>query len=395
MNGEAERGKTAVVLSGGGAKGAYEVGVLKALINGESPSTGFRPIEPEIYTGTSVGAYNATIMASQPGARAGETVDYLERLWLERIAQVPVVCGSGIFRLRGFEALNPFCLLNPVAYAAHLVGDTVYLSAQAVEHAARFVASDATAAGRFLESVDVSAFIDPEPLRQLVEETVDLDDLARAPQRLVVTASNWELGTPRVFDKREIVERVGGAAILASMAIPGIYPPVEIDNMDFVDGGVLMNTPLKPAIAKGADVLHVVFLDPLVQNSDLRLTTFDALARTYAIITANQVRNDLLKAALINRGIELLERLERGEAISDRPGNLAALGRAGSILRRRSSGERPRRKLVIHSYRPPRDLGGSTAVLDFHRQQLESMIRQGYEDAVSHRCSNETCVVVN
>ena len=52
--------KHAIILSGGGGYGAYEVGVLKALLTGKSPTTGFEPLVPDIMTGTSVGAYNAT-----------------------------------------------------------------------------------------------------------------------------------------------------------------------------------------------------------------------------------------------------------------------------------------------------------------------------------------------
>jgi len=51
--------KQAAILSGGGATGAFEVGVLKALIKGMSPATGNQPLSFDIVTGTSVGAFNA------------------------------------------------------------------------------------------------------------------------------------------------------------------------------------------------------------------------------------------------------------------------------------------------------------------------------------------------
>ena len=47
----------AVVLSGGGAYGAYEVGVMKALLGGEMKGAGYRPLDPEVFTGTSVGSF--------------------------------------------------------------------------------------------------------------------------------------------------------------------------------------------------------------------------------------------------------------------------------------------------------------------------------------------------
>ena len=66
--------ETALVQSGGGASGAYAVGVMKALFNGESPSTKNKEagpeaaperLNPDIFTGTSVGSFNATYMASK------------------------------------------------------------------------------------------------------------------------------------------------------------------------------------------------------------------------------------------------------------------------------------------------------------------------------------------
>ena len=48
----------AVVLSGGGANGAYEAGCLKAIFGGHSPATGKQPVEADIFTGTSVGSFN-------------------------------------------------------------------------------------------------------------------------------------------------------------------------------------------------------------------------------------------------------------------------------------------------------------------------------------------------
>jgi len=56
--GESRPGKIAVVLSGGGATGAYEVGVLKALYGGKSRVTQFKPLDPDIFSGTSIGSFN-------------------------------------------------------------------------------------------------------------------------------------------------------------------------------------------------------------------------------------------------------------------------------------------------------------------------------------------------
>jgi predicted acylesterase/phospholipase RssA len=71
--------RTAVILSGGGATGAYEAGVLKALFTGASPATGYKPLAADVFTGTSVGSFNAAFMVSQPetdsSVRAGNLED--------------------------------------------------------------------------------------------------------------------------------------------------------------------------------------------------------------------------------------------------------------------------------------------------------------------------------
>ena len=61
--------KDAIVMSSGGAEGAYSVGVIKALFTGQSPVTGYRPLDPAIFTGSSIGAFNASFLVS----RLGET----------------------------------------------------------------------------------------------------------------------------------------------------------------------------------------------------------------------------------------------------------------------------------------------------------------------------------
>lgn len=57
--------KHAVIQSGGGANGAYEIGVLKALFAGKSLATQYEPLDPDILVGTSVGAYNAVFLVSR------------------------------------------------------------------------------------------------------------------------------------------------------------------------------------------------------------------------------------------------------------------------------------------------------------------------------------------
>src|ERR1700682_5706115 len=87
---------SALVLSGGGAYAAYEVGVMKALIAGVSPATGLTPLDPAIFSGSSAGSVNAAFMASQPAATLSSTVQYLEDLWVDQIAEDSASCYGAV-----------------------------------------------------------------------------------------------------------------------------------------------------------------------------------------------------------------------------------------------------------------------------------------------------------
>src|SRR6266513_2628255 len=93
--------ETALVLSGGGAYGAFAIGVMKVLYAGASPATGYQPFNASIFSGTSVGAFNAVVMVDQPHEGGLNLVLGLERVWLDLVAARPGKCGNGIFRLRG------------------------------------------------------------------------------------------------------------------------------------------------------------------------------------------------------------------------------------------------------------------------------------------------------
>ena len=386
-------GKTAVIQSGGGAKGAYGLGIMQALFTGTSPATGYRPIDPEIFTGSSVGAYNSAVQASQPSMSAVETLAYLVQIWRQRIANTVGGCGNGVFRLRGLpiQELEPACFLHPISSMTQLAFDSVYLANQAMIRAVRFAASDMPLPGRLIEIPDISAFFDPLPLRSLIWSTVDIEGLRRSAKELAVATSDWQAGTTRLFWKDEIVAHGEVDAILASTAIPGVFPPVDIHGVPYVDGSLTMNTPLKPAIRAGAEVLHVIYLDPLSANAPTSryTSTFEVLTRTFSILNAEQIRSDLRKAERINQGLAIL----RGETrIPEDAGEL--LGRLPIIAEiQRQMATQPRRPLVIHRYLPEGILADGAEVLNFSIDHIDSLIKQGYQDAVNHDCEASGCVV--
>ncbi len=382
----------ALVLSGGGAKGAYEIGIMQALFEGASPATGFRPLEVEVYTGTSIGAYNASYLVSRSAVPSLEGLAELKRIWLERFANTPTSCGSGVIRLRGLplQLGDLGCLLRPFEDAVGLAGDALFWARYAVTRGAAFLTSDASLRTRVLDTIDVSALIDPQPFYDTVNATVDLGGLRASSRTLTVLASNWLYGTLKHFDRMEIADRFGVPAILASAALPGLLPPVVIDGVPFVDGGVLMNTPLKPAIRDGADVLHVIYLDPCILNVPFPPypATMDTLYRLWAIQQAKTFRKDIRTVHVINREVEHLRGLGL-EAGQRGPMDLLPLSR---VLQRRAEGS-DYRLLTLHSYRPRTDLGGAEGLLDFRQDFLEGLMTAGYRDAVEHDCQEAGCIL--
>src|ERR1043165_6067671 len=93
--------RTALVLSGGGAFGAFAVGVMKVLFAGKSPATNYQPLEAGILTGTSVGAFNAALLASTSQPNTLDATLQLEDIWLNRIADDGNDRNNAVFRVVG------------------------------------------------------------------------------------------------------------------------------------------------------------------------------------------------------------------------------------------------------------------------------------------------------
>ena len=156
-------------------------------------------IKPDLVVGTSVGAINGAFVAADPDA-GGER---LGRLW------------------QG-EALGQ-------AFSETLWGRAVRLARS----------------GTHLHSI--------EPLRQVLEEMLPADDFAGLQVPFHCVAASIERASPRWFSSGPIVP-----AVLASCAVPGLLPPVEIDGEHHFDGGLVHSIPVGRAVALGARTVYVL-----------------------------------------------------------------------------------------------------------------------------------------
>ncbi len=374
--------KVAVVLSGGGATGAYEVGVLKALLSGRSPTTDYQPLQPDIFTGTSIGGFNAAYLVSKWDSYGPAAIGDLERFWLEKLAGP--VRSNGVYRLRGnpLELLAPSSYLpNPLPLFRRLLEDGVFLSWEAAQRTAHFLTSEGSLERRLVDLLDFTTFLSMEPLEANLRE-LDYATIRLSKRQLQVAATNWATGELRLFLNRDMTDSFGPLALRASAAVPGLFPPAEVGAHPYVDGSVLLNTPLSPAIHAGAEILHIIYLDPEVSNIPLaRLRqTYTTLHRIFQIGWSAAYADDISDAARINRSLEAVERARQSLTLDEKGADI--LFEVAQL--RRAAAEAPYKPLTIHRYHPQTPLEGELSMLNFERSRVEALIEAGFTDAVYH-----------
>jgi NTE family protein len=385
--------KSAVVLSGGGAYGAYEVGVLTALASGACASTGYRPLDPHVVAGTSVGAFNAAAFLAAPAEDPVFRAIQLQRLWLGKIANSPAHPTGGVIRLRG----DPRGLLyglrsgRVMEQLALFLGDLFALAGGSLSLALRFAASPGDLAHRAAALLDIRLLISAHPFVRLLRSVIDLSALRQSRRALRIISTNWQRGGARVFRNDDMTDLHGHAAIAASAAIPGIFNPQTIDGTQFVDGGLVMNTPLSPVIDAGADTVHLVSLNPGIGHAPSQSITgtVASIYRALAISLKASLDLDVRTATRLNEGMRQLAMAARrpGKGNDPRPGTLTA----GSLALRPSSA--PYRQITIHRYELANDEADFVGFLNFDRRRLVSLIARGMHDAAHHDCRTSGCTL--
>lgn len=385
--------ETAMVLSGGGAYGAFAVGVLKTLFAGRSPATNYEPLAADIFTGTSVGAFNAALMVAQSAQGCLDAALYLENVWLEMVADRPGRCGNGIFRLRGNPAdlIDSNCLREPVTMAARFAGDSLAIGGYLLGRTANFLASSSSLEDRVMASVNVGSFVDVSPFHDLLHTLIDEQAIRESARRIHITATNWIEGTARFFCNPDFQDGRGIHAVMASTAIPGVFPPVRIDRDIYVDGGVVQNTPLNAAIQFGGTNLHVVYLDPKPSMIRLRAdpNTMDTMLRVYFVMLATKIAEDIETARWINAGLDAVSSYAETGTISDV--RLRDFIRVAGQFVKSNPGKYKR--LTVHRYFPESSLGGDLGMLDFGLDEIARMITEGERVALVHDCVLSGCIV--
>lgn len=218
--------KTALILSGGGARGAYEVGVLSYVFDDLARLRG-RPPRVAIISGTSVGAINGCYLA----AHLADPVLGMRRLiemW--RDIELRRVLGFGFKQVMNLPRL---------AFGGGNSGQGLFDVTPMAELVQREISWRA-----------VSRCLRHRQLRALSVSTTEI----ATGRTVVFIQTSPDLVIPGNPPPRTLfrADRIGPQHALASAAIPGIFPPVRVDKELYLDGGLRQNTPIAPALRLGA-----------------------------------------------------------------------------------------------------------------------------------------------
>jgi len=219
-------GQVVLVLQGGGALGAYQVGVYEAMHEAG--------IEPDWVIGTSIGAINAAIIA---GNGRENRLARLSDFWA-RVEQ-----GSEDDPLRFWTGLSNM--------AVNMATVTRGIPAFFAPNPAAWLGSQAPL------GIENAAYYTTAPLRATLSDLIDLDRCAEHRIRLTVGAVNARNGEMRYFDSRD--ERLGIDHVLASGALPPAFPAVRIDGDPYWDGGIYSNTPIEAVLDDKPRLDSVIF----------------------------------------------------------------------------------------------------------------------------------------
>ena len=200
----------------------------------------------------------------------------------------------------------------------------------------------------------------------------------------------WDTGFLHYFTNKDMTVDVGPRIVQASSAVPGLFPRVEVNGVEYGDGGVIENSPLQGAVEANADVIHVVTSFPRAANipTDITINTVDTLYRMLVINVSKSLRRDMERYRNVNDALLVLETMREAGDVGT-PYQLLQ-----RILDRIMRQEQPDyRRITIHIHLPPEPMANLLEYVNFNREYLQELVRKGYFDAVAHNCKLNGCVI--
>jgi NTE family protein len=286
-NSSKHKSKIALLLTGGGARAAYQVGVLKAIASA-LPRNQSSPFV--VINGTSAGAINATAVACYASCYQ-LAVKKLEWVWKQFKTEQ-------VYHTR-FNKVFGYILVNMM----------------------RSFQSD-------YGNHPPASLLNNQPLRELLKEVLDLKRIdinihRNCLESLSITASSYSRGDSVAFyqakdtkpwqrsKRRGERTSINIEHLMASSAIPVVFPSTQIRQEYFGDGSIHQYAPLSPAIHLGAEKLFVVGVEQPNTQSDPTLHSHNPGMSTVAghmldTIFSDTLRSDIERLERINRTLSLL-----------------------------------------------------------------------------------------
>ena len=288
-----------LVLQGGGALGAYQVGVYQAMHEAG--------IEPDWIVGTSIGAINGALIAGNPASRR---MAQLRTFW----GNVEQGIGSHLSQYLSPGIENAFASLLTVAAGIHtfFTPNPLIIFGQ---HAP-------VGAGN-------AAYYTTIPLRQTLSELIDFDYINQGHARLSLGAVNVGTGEMTYFDSRE--ERISMSHIMASSAYPPAFPAISINGDFYWDGGIYSNTPIEAVLDDNPRRDSLIFaVDVWNPEGQVPETLWQVAGREKEILYASRTKSHLARQKQIHhlRHVirELTKDIPEKERNSSRVKELASWG---------------------------------------------------------------------
>ncbi len=282
---------TALVLSGGGARGAYQVGVLQGL----SEILKKEKIEPpfRILSGTSAGAINTAKLASTDGdfhTAVSELVQLWSKIKTDQVFKADIIS------------------LNTLGLGALLGG----------------------------KQKKFNSILDTEPLKNLIEKNCNFKNVQSNLEKglfdsVIITANNYSRNSAvsfiqtasRVNEKllkwkelrrKAVHAQLQSEHILASSAIPMLFPPIQITGEPYGDGCVRNNTPCSPSIRMGANKLLVIGVRSANSSGGAPLKEDSKVIHEASMV---RILNTLLNAVMLDSVEQDVHRIQRLNALYD------------------------------------------------------------------------------
>ena len=357
--------KTALILSGGGARGAYQVGVLKGLAEILKKEDIKNPFQ--ILSGVSAGAINSAKLASEI-ENFDVAVEKLIHLWLQMTSE-------HVFKT-DFLSLNKFSL--------GLLGDK-----------------------------KLNAVLDTSPLRQLIQKNCDFSKIQKNLDKkifdsLIITANNYDQNMAVSFiqsnekniawvESRRQAElcEINSSHVMGSCAIPMLFPPIAINDHFYGDGCVRNNTPCSPSIRMGAEKLFVIGVRSQMGSEPKKISTVTQpsmiriLNTLLNAVLLDSVEQDVLRIQRINELVHLTESTQRKK---NNLKNIQAICISpsqdiGEIARKQAHHLPRLLRMTISTFGHLDEASEILSYLLFNPQFCRQLIDMGYEDALSAKKS--------